>query len=528
MIKKVAVLSLLLVPSIIFAQTSYNPPSGGGGGGGASVTTGTGAPASGDCDESGEVGSLYLQSGDPASVNLQFFRCTQTGPASYAWHPTPHIADTTAPAICTTGNLFFDTDASAGSNLFGCTSADTWTLLGGGVGDPGSNGIMARTAANTSTARTITGGSGISVSDGSGVSGDPTISGDRTVIPFKGSGTADPPAACGDPGVDTYELNDFYLETDTNEVYVCKVLDTWELVNIYATTDISGAGWFIDEDDMSSDDATKVPSQQSVKAYVDASGGGGTFDPSITYELYEEFGTGYNSSGNLGTYGWPYGDLGTPSGDQVQLRAGLAENPGSLLMETGTTADAGVRLQLGGAGGYGINTQGLWQAHDFEMDVVIELGTISTESVIWIGFSTSTNLYATDGGIWLIRDTDHSHTNFVAAICNTAGSAGCDAAGDDTNQESVTSSVSISNDTTYRFRIRQSMTEGPGSSRLIGMRVNDETEMTFCSSGCSDTITNARSTGQMNFVVGIATNDTNENDLEIDYIYLKIDDLDRY
>jgi hypothetical protein len=37
-----------------------------------------------------------------------------------------------------------------------------------------------------------------------------------------------------------------------------------------AQTDASGYAWLIDEDDLSSDLATKVPSQQSVKAYVDA------------------------------------------------------------------------------------------------------------------------------------------------------------------------------------------------------------------------------------------------------------------
>tara|TARA_Y100000310_G_scaffold147940_1_gene147212 strand:- start:449 stop:3943 length:3495 start_codon:yes stop_codon:yes gene_type:complete len=35
-------------------------------------------------------------------------------------------------------------------------------------------------------------------------------------------------------------------------------------------TDVSANGWVLDEDTMSSDDATKVPTQQSVKAYVDA------------------------------------------------------------------------------------------------------------------------------------------------------------------------------------------------------------------------------------------------------------------
>lgn len=38
-------------------------------------------------------------------------------------------------------------------------------------------------------------------------------------------------------------------------------------------TDVSGNSWVLDEDDMVSDDATKVPTQQSVKAYVDNNSG---------------------------------------------------------------------------------------------------------------------------------------------------------------------------------------------------------------------------------------------------------------
>jgi len=41
-----------------------------------------------------------------------------------------------------------------------------------------------------------------------------------------------------------------------------------------ADTSLVGNGYFLDEDNMASDDATKVPSQQSVKAYVDANSGG--------------------------------------------------------------------------------------------------------------------------------------------------------------------------------------------------------------------------------------------------------------
>jgi len=47
---------------------------------------------------------------------------------------------------------------------------------------------------------------------------------------------------------------------------------TWILTKLAAITDVSSYSWVLDEDNMASDDATKVPSQQSVKAYVDANG----------------------------------------------------------------------------------------------------------------------------------------------------------------------------------------------------------------------------------------------------------------
>lgn len=48
---------------------------------------------------------------------------------------------------------------------------------GGGLGDPGANGVVVRTALNTTSARTITGTANeVSVADGNGVSANPTIS----------------------------------------------------------------------------------------------------------------------------------------------------------------------------------------------------------------------------------------------------------------------------------------------------------------------------------------------------------------
>ncbi len=41
------------------------------------------------------------------------------------------------PATCTTGEMFFKADAAAGSNLYGCVAANTWSLQAGGGGGTG-------------------------------------------------------------------------------------------------------------------------------------------------------------------------------------------------------------------------------------------------------------------------------------------------------------------------------------------------------------------------------------------------------
>lgn len=59
------------------------------------------------------------------------------------------------------------------------------------------------------------------------------------------------------------------VQSGTNKKATKAVLHTGLTKN--ADTDISANSWVVDEDTMSSDLATKVPTQQSVKAYVDAS-----------------------------------------------------------------------------------------------------------------------------------------------------------------------------------------------------------------------------------------------------------------
>lgn len=88
----------------------------------------------------------------------------------------------------TTGDIIYRSGASLARLAIGSTGqvlkvaggVPTWAAEsggGGGMSDPGSNGILSRTALNTTVARTITGTSNqITVTNGDGVSGNPTLS----------------------------------------------------------------------------------------------------------------------------------------------------------------------------------------------------------------------------------------------------------------------------------------------------------------------------------------------------------------
>jgi hypothetical protein len=68
----------------------------------------------------------------------------------------PAKSGTLAPASCSVGDVFFDTDATAGENWLLCTSANTWTaVVGGGGGSLTTYSVSSFTAPFT-TATTVT------------------------------------------------------------------------------------------------------------------------------------------------------------------------------------------------------------------------------------------------------------------------------------------------------------------------------------------------------------------------------------
>jgi hypothetical protein len=199
---------ILWIPLIVHAQTTIN-------GGrifkgtldasGATSTvpyrTGTGSPAG--RDNCSKVGETYFQtdaiagqnvwacvaSGTPgnwaqfsvtnaAQTNISNSFTAGTQDFSRATHTLPAKVGNTAnkPSTCTTGEMYFAIDAMAGQNWYYCTSTNIWSAQTGGVSDPGSNGIMARTGIASSTARVLAAGPGITVINGDGVNGNPTVS----------------------------------------------------------------------------------------------------------------------------------------------------------------------------------------------------------------------------------------------------------------------------------------------------------------------------------------------------------------
>lgn len=102
---------------------------------------------------------------------------------------------TALPGTCSVGTLFFDMDATAGLNLYGCTSADTWTLLGDGGGsgslltvreEDGSPSVASVTELRVSNG-TLTDNTGGSVSITTGGGGGGGSNSFETITPSSGT-----------------------------------------------------------------------------------------------------------------------------------------------------------------------------------------------------------------------------------------------------------------------------------------------------------------------------------------------------
>ena len=86
---------------------------------------------------------------DVMNCDVSVDGCDYEGDHDYATGTWRGPRSTTLPATCNVGEQYFDTDATAGQNLYGCTAANTWTLLGDGGG--GGGGDVTAAGNNTYT-----------------------------------------------------------------------------------------------------------------------------------------------------------------------------------------------------------------------------------------------------------------------------------------------------------------------------------------------------------------------------------------
>lgn len=95
---------------------------------------------------------------------------------------------TTLPATCRVAEVFFDTDATAGQNVYGCTATNTWTLQGGSATGAG---ILGPYAIGTTLPTAEAGNTGwIAVVDNGADASDCTVGGGTTAVLCRSNGSA--------------------------------------------------------------------------------------------------------------------------------------------------------------------------------------------------------------------------------------------------------------------------------------------------------------------------------------------------
>lgn len=440
-------------------------------------------------------------------------------------------------------------------------------------------GFVVRTGTNTYITRSLAADTGVTISNTDGVSGNPTIGVDTTVVPFFSTGASDPSANC------TVGTTVFTQTTD-HTVWFCNNTNTWALMsNGNNFTQFGGPTTARKTFTLPDASATILTSNAVVTVAQGGTGlgsgtsggvlgytasgtlassaaltqhgvvvGGGagvvptstaagtsgqvltsngaaadpTFqaasstNPLTTMDVIEDFCGGSDSTTTAGTNGVLMTAIATGT---AAHSAGTQNNPCLMRMNSHATNDnSGELITLTFLSTTGVAST-TWANANWTWEAVFEPGSNSTaitNTAVFFGLANNVTDPAADSAcVWIRHDSDLSDTTFVFVVGNASGAAGCNSAGDNTNVKTVASTITPSAGTFYHFKIRR-LTSGVGGNPTLYFSVNDETEKTFCTSGCDDTLAFLSSGNYAAFISYLTRTTTGVMSGDLDYLRLQI------
>jgi hypothetical protein len=251
--------------------------------------------------------------------------------------------------------------------------------------------------------------------------------------------------------------------------------------------------------------------------------GGAAFDPSTTVQLIEEFMTGHNTAGHAGQLGHYPTLLASGTNGQV---TGTTTHPGVWKLSSHVSNDdSGAILAFNSASASSSETDD-WETTDWALDAVIEIASAGaiTNSAFLFGLTTSAGALYHTNMVFIRRDTDLTDTTWAFEVCDTSA---CETTDDAANVQVELSTITPSAATWYRLRIRHAVS-GVGSNPTIYFRINDETEVTFCSSGCDDTLEQYEGVTMVPFVAYVTRTTSEVKSSLVDYFAVNFTGLTRY
>lgn len=409
---------------------------------------------------------------------------------------------------------------------------------GGGSGSftsPGAGIPVDTNGSSAWAARCLAASTGISIANTCGAAGNFTISIDTSTTPQYSSGTASVSA--------TGTVGTFYFETDRPGINAYPATNTahW-ILSAPATLNVQGDTFYASGTDtlarlakdtnatryLSNTGTTNNPAWAQVNLANGVSGNllwSNSIDPMTSLDMYDDFCNGLNTNGNIGSNG--FGGIAVASGT-LTIAKGTITNPCVYRLVSHATNDNSgwiisfIQNQ--------IDARLDWSTTVWTMRAVIIPGSNSTSSTTaawYFGMSSSSSLdpsASATQGAWIRWDSDRSDTTYVAALCNASGANGCGSTGDAANANVQASTITPSAGTPNYVEVSHDMT-GPGATEKYSFKVNGETYVTFCSSGCTDVNTHSPGSAVMMPVFVYLTRNTTgavSGDIDVFQMHLTI------